>query len=100
MSNNIVQPTTVEREIAGVRISLSTGQMARQAQGSVICTIGDSSAYAAVCSATPRFEPSFFPLTCDYREKTQAAGKIPVDVNALNVDLMSLSAHKLYGPKV
>jgi polyribonucleotide nucleotidyltransferase len=77
MSNNIVQPTTVEREIAGVRISLSTGQMARQAHGSVICTIGDSSAYAAVCSAKPRFEPSFFPLTCDYREKTQAAGKIP-----------------------
>ena len=77
MSNNIVQPTTVEREIAGVRISLSTGQMARQAQGGVVCTIGDSSAFAAVCAAKPRFEPSFFPLTCDYREKTQAAGKIP-----------------------
>ncbi|MCH2105148.1 MAG: polyribonucleotide nucleotidyltransferase [Planctomycetes bacterium] len=77
MSNNIVQPLTVEREIAGVKITLSTGQMARQAQGSVICTVGDSSTFAAVCSSKPNFEPSFFPLTCDYREKTQAAGKIP-----------------------
>jgi len=77
MKNNIVQPLTVEREIAGVKISLSTGQMARQAHGSVICTVGGSSTFAAVCTSKPNFEPSFFPLTCDYREKTQAAGKIP-----------------------
>ena len=55
MSNNIVQPLTVEREIAGVKITLSTGQMARQAQGSVICTVGDSSTFAAVCSSKPNF---------------------------------------------
>ncbi len=28
----------------------------------------------------------------------QAVGKIPVDVNAMNIDLMSVSGHKLYGP--
>ena len=29
----------------------------------------------------------------------QAVGKIPLDVNGMNIDLMSISGHKLYGPK-
>ncbi|HEX3999078.1 MAG TPA: aminotransferase class V-fold PLP-dependent enzyme [Pirellulales bacterium] len=44
----------------------------------------------AVCRA------SGVPLHCD---ATQAVGRIPVDVEALQVDLLSFSAHKIYGPK-
>ena len=34
-----------------------------------------------------------------HTDAAQAYGKVPIDVNAMNIDSMSLSAHKLYGPK-
>ena len=67
----------VERTIAGRKIVLETGQVARQAAGSVIATVGDTMSFAAVTCGPGRENIDFFPLTVDYREKTEAAGRIP-----------------------
>lgn len=65
-------------EIRGKELSLTTGKMARQADGSVVAQYGDTVIIAtAVSSKTPREGIDFFPLTIDYLEKTYAAGKIP-----------------------
>ena len=74
MNNNYAR---VETEIAGRPVILETGQVARQAHGSVIATLGGTKALAAVSVGPVRDEVDFFPLTVDYREKTEAAGKIP-----------------------
>src|SRR5689334_20061197 len=51
--------------------------MAKQADGSVLVTYGETVVLAAACVAQPRMDIDFFPLTVDYREKTYAAGKFP-----------------------
>ncbi|HVS18128.1 MAG TPA: polyribonucleotide nucleotidyltransferase [Planctomycetota bacterium] len=72
-----LQPTRVSRNIAGLDITLESGQVARQAHGSVIATVGNTMVFAAVVTGPGREDLDFFPLTVDYREKTEAAGKIP-----------------------
>jgi polyribonucleotide nucleotidyltransferase len=67
----------VECELAGKRLSLETGHIARQAHGSVLVTLGETQVFAAACMGPEREEEDFFPLTVDYRETTDAAGKIP-----------------------
>ncbi|MBW8002103.1 MAG: polyribonucleotide nucleotidyltransferase [Planctomycetes bacterium] len=68
----------VEREIGGEMLSLETGKIARQADGSVIVTYGETIVLVTVVTAPPRFaDIDFFPLSVDYREKYSAAGKYP-----------------------
>jgi len=59
-------------------LTLETGKVARQADGSVIATLGETSVMANVTFAKePKPGQDFFPLTVHYQEKYYAAGKIP-----------------------
>ena len=59
-------------------LTLETGEIARQANGAVLVSLGDSVVLvSAVAAKQPKPGQDFFPLTVDYQEKTYAAGKIP-----------------------
>src|ERR1043165_2260019 len=69
---------TVEVDLGGKLVSIETGKMAKQANGSVVVRSGDSVVLVTACMAeNPKAAAAFFPLTVDYREYTYAAGKIP-----------------------
>ncbi|MFT5286949.1 MAG: polyribonucleotide nucleotidyltransferase [Planctomycetota bacterium] len=72
-----LETTKVTCEIAGQTLTLETGMVARQAHGAVIATLGETQVFTAVVTSAGRDDLDFFPLTVDYREKTEAAGKIP-----------------------
>jgi polyribonucleotide nucleotidyltransferase len=60
------------------QVTFETGEIARQAHGSVVCSMDDTVVLATVVGAKePRVGQDWFPLTVDYVEKTYAAGKIP-----------------------
>jgi polyribonucleotide nucleotidyltransferase len=68
----------VEIEWGGRPLILETGKIARQADGAVLATYGETVVLATVVSARePKPGLDFFPLTVNYQEKTFAAGKIP-----------------------
>jgi polyribonucleotide nucleotidyltransferase len=59
-------------------VTIETGEMARQADGAVKVSMGDTTVLVtAVGERTPRAGRDFFPLTVNYVEKTYAAGRIP-----------------------
>jgi polyribonucleotide nucleotidyltransferase len=65
-------------EIGGTTVTIETGRLAKQAHGSVLITCGETVVLVTACgSSEPRPGIDFFPLSCDYVEKTYAAGKIP-----------------------
>ena len=60
------------------QLVLETGEVARQASGAVMASLGDTVVLVAVVgNKSPDAVRDFFPLTVDYQEKTYAAGKIP-----------------------
>jgi len=67
----------VETRIGRNVLSLESGKVAKQANGSVVVQYGDTVVLAAVVDAKPRMPVDFFPLRVDYREMTYAAGKFP-----------------------
>ncbi len=67
-----------EIEWGGRKLTLETGRIARQANGAVLATYGNTVVLCtAVGESSPRPGMDFFPLTVNYQEKTFAAGKIP-----------------------
>ena len=69
---------TKETKIAGKTLRLETGRVARQSNGSVLVTYGETVVLATVnASKEARSDINFFPLQIEYREKHYAGGKIP-----------------------
>jgi len=68
----------VSTQLGPSSLSMETGILARQADGAVVIQQGGTVVLVtAVCSKAPSTKIDMVPLTCDYREKTYAAGKIP-----------------------
>jgi len=67
-----------ELDLDGRKFSLETGRLAKQADGSILASIGDTMVLVTAVGASKAPEGlDFFPLSVDYREKAYAAGKIP-----------------------
>jgi polyribonucleotide nucleotidyltransferase len=67
-----------EVEVAGKKFIVESGKVAKQASGSCVVRIGETTVLVtAVASKDPRRDIDFMPLTVDYRERTYATGKIP-----------------------
>ena len=68
----------VQIDFHGRPLSIEVGRLAKQAGGAALVQYGETVVLAtAVASQSPRVGIDFFPLTCDYQEKSFAAGKIP-----------------------
>ncbi|MES1176963.1 MAG: polyribonucleotide nucleotidyltransferase, partial [Myxococcales bacterium] len=63
--------------IGGRLLTFETGRLAKLAHGAVLVTFGESVVLVTAVSSEERPGLDFFPLTCEYVEKTYAAGKIP-----------------------
>ena len=72
------EPKTTSFQYGDLTVTLETGRMARQADGAVLVSMGETTVLATVVAAKEVKEgQDFFPLTVNYQEKAYAAGKIP-----------------------
>ena len=67
----------VEKKIGDSVLSIETGYLAKQAAAAVLIQYNDTVVLSTAATGTPRPGIDFFPLMCDYRERTCAAGKFP-----------------------
>jgi len=84
-SDGIIQPEAVAEAIREDTTVVSLMHVNNE-----IGTINDIAAIGEIC----RERKVFFHV-----DAAQSAGKISIDMDAMKVDMMSLSAHKIYGPK-
>ena len=68
---------TIETEIGGRTIAFETGKLAKQADGSVVVSSGDTKVLITVVAEKESKNLGFLPLTIEYQEKMYAAGRIP-----------------------
>lgn len=69
---------SVTTEMGGKPITIETGKLAKQADGSAYVSFGDTRVLVTACAAKePKPNQSFFPLTVEFAEKYYAAGKVP-----------------------
>ena len=68
---------TCSKEIAGRKVTIETGKVARQATGSVVISSGDTKVLVTTVAGQDKSGQGFFPLTVNYIEKFYASGKIP-----------------------
>jgi polyribonucleotide nucleotidyltransferase len=72
------QATIEDIEFAPDRtLSLETGRIAKQANGSAVVRLGDTMVLSTATISDSVRNSDFFPLTVDYREKFAAGGKVP-----------------------
>ncbi|NNV01855.1 polyribonucleotide nucleotidyltransferase [Brevibacillus sp. MCWH] len=71
------QYRTYDFDLAGRKLTLEFGKMAKQAQGSVLVRYGDTAILSAVTVSKEAKPIDFFPLTVNYEERLYAVGKIP-----------------------
>ena len=89
-------PVAVEIQYGDETLRLETGRMAKQANGSVLATMGDTMVLATVCAEKAAVEgQDFFPLTVDYQEKfvEKDGFSVVVDNEGQIITDMALLAH-------